>query len=159
VGWAIGQPHVFGPCARMRDYTTLHLSPLVEFIAERAVRHGDVLLAPRLEAVRANRRALDAWLEAHAEHVHGRAPGGGVCAFPKVMGMRDTTALCEAAAREGVLLVPGACFGYANHVRLGFGAAPAAFREGLARLSRVLANAGPAFDSPTDGSGVMRRRR
>jgi len=159
VGWAIGQPGVWSPCIRMRDYTTLHLSPLVEFVAERAIRHADVLLAPRLDAVRANRRGLEEWLNARQGSVQCSRPGGGVCAFPRFVDVRDTTSLCEAAARQGVLLVPGACFGHPSHVRLGFGAAPDTFRAGLARLSHVLASDGAPIASPTISSVAMRRGR
>lgn len=138
VGWALAQPDVWDACMRMRDYTTLHLSPLIELVAERAVRRAEDLLVVRLAQARANRALLIDWIAQHADHLRGDVPADGVCAFPELTRMIDTRAFCEAAARRGVLLVPGDCFGFPRHVRLGFGAATADMREGLARLSPLL---------------------
>ena len=39
-------PDVLEGCVRLRDYTTLALSPLVELFALAAVRHADQLVRP-----------------------------------------------------------------------------------------------------------------
>lgn len=43
LGWCLAPPEVLERFIRIRDYLTLHLSPLVEMIAERAIRGGDLL--------------------------------------------------------------------------------------------------------------------
>ncbi len=142
VGWCFAAPEVLEKMVRVRDYVTLHLSPLVEMIAERAVDRADLLLAERLPLARANRAVLAEWMEEHADFVEWVPPAGGVTAFPRLTSVPDVEAFCHRLAREHrVLLVPGNCFGSPGHVRLGFGRSTEALREGLARLSLLLHSA------------------
>ncbi len=47
-------------------------------------------------------------------------PAGGTTAFPWFTDGRDSRRLCEVAAGQGALVVPGDCFGRPDHVRIGF---------------------------------------
>lgn len=147
VGWCFAAPEILEEMIRVRDYVTLHLSPLVEMIAERAVDRADLLLAERLGLARRNREMVGDWMEDHGELVEWAPPMGGVTAFPRLTAIPDVEAFCHRLAREErVLLVPGNCFGHAAHVRLGFGRSTGALEEGLSRLSRLLqAAAAPAL--------------
>jgi aspartate/methionine/tyrosine aminotransferase len=142
LGWCLAAPEVLARCVRLRDYLTLHLSPLVELLAQRAIERGDLLLEPRRAQAQENRAALGRWVEEHREHVEWVRPSGGVCAFPRLAGVSDVTAFCRRLAEEErVLLVPGSCFGFPRHVRLGFGGSRRSLEEGLRRLARALAGA------------------
>jgi capreomycidine synthase len=147
VGWCFAAPEILERMVRVRDYVTLHLSPLVEMIAERAVERADRLLEERIGLARHNRGVLAGWMEEHADLVSWAPPAGGVTAFPRLDAVGDVEAFCHRLAREQrVLLVPGSCFGHPQHVRLGFGRTTAALEEGLDRLSRQLrAAAAPAL--------------
>ena len=147
VGWCLAHPDVFAPMMRVRDYVTLHLSPLVERIAERAVRGADALLAPRLELARHNREVLARWVAEQGELVEWTRPAGGVTAFPRLPLVPDVEAFCHALARRHrVLLVPGSAFGQPQHVRLGFGRSTAELEEALSRMASLLAEtAAPAL--------------
>lgn len=139
VGWCLAPPAVLARCARLRDYINLHLSPLVELVARRAVERADALRDARLAQARRNLELLSAWAAARAERVEFTRPRGGVCCFPRLRGVADVEAFCHRLARaERVLLVPGRCFNEPQHVRLGFGGATAALEEGLRRLSSQL---------------------
>jgi len=139
VGWCLAPPEVLERCALLRDHINLHLSPLVELVARRAVEHADVLCGIRLRQARANLAFLSEWAARSAELVEFTPPRGGVCAFPRLRGMADTEAFCHQLARaRRVLLVPGRCFNAPGHVRLGFGGRAAALEEGLRRLSAQL---------------------
>jgi Aspartate/tyrosine/aromatic aminotransferase len=138
VGWCIAAPDILERFVSLRDYITLHLSPLIELIAERAVRNAHVLLRFRMEQARANLNSLGAWVERHREFVDWAPPRGGVCAFLRMPG-GDVEAFCHRFAREyRVLLVPGTCFDSPGFVRLGFGGPGPKFEEGLSRLSDLL---------------------
>jgi capreomycidine synthase len=138
VGWCIAAPELLVRLARIRDYTTLHLSPLVERIAERAIDGADVLVGMRREQARANRRLVADWIEEQVGAVEWVPPKGGVSCFIRFPGV-DVDDLCLRLAREQrVLLVPGSCFGEPEFARLGFGGSPENLRQGLARLSRLL---------------------
>jgi capreomycidine synthase len=136
VGWCLAAPDVLERLILLRDYTTLHLSPLVEYVATRAIENGDLLLKPRLAQARHNLQLLLQWVDSHSEFVSMARPQGGVCVFMKLHNVDDVEDFCRELAHEySVLLVPGTSFGDANHVRLGFGCATAELTEGLSRLS------------------------
>jgi capreomycidine synthase len=139
VGWCLAAPDVLEELVRLRDYITLHLSPLVELIGTRAVEHADVLLGIRLRQARTNLDTFAGWAAEHRGVVEWVRPRGGVCVFMRLNGVPDVEEFCrQLAARHSVLLVPGSGFGEPGHVRLGFGGDVAEFNEGLARLSSQL---------------------
>src|SRR5262245_13656123 len=61
VGWALASPDILARCIELRDYITLHLSPLVELIAQRAIEQSDRLLNLRLPQIHANLATLTEW--------------------------------------------------------------------------------------------------
>lgn len=139
VGWCLAPPEVLERCALLRDYINLHLSPLVELVARRAIEHADKLCGIRLRQARKNLALLSGWAAEHAEFVEFTPPRGGVCAFPRLRAVADAEAFCHQLARtRRVLLVPGHCFGEPRHVRLGFGGETAALEEGLRRFGSQL---------------------
>jgi capreomycidine synthase len=145
VGWCVADPGLLERFVRLRDHLTLSLSPLVELVAEHAVRGADALLAPRLQQARTNRDRLLRWLDAHRWAVECPIPAGGVTAFPRLRTVRDDVAFADRLQRRwGTLVVPGSCFHRPGHLRLGFGGAADQFAEGLDRLTEALeTSAGP----------------
>jgi aspartate/methionine/tyrosine aminotransferase len=61
---------------------------------------------------------------------------GGTTGFPWLTFASDSRAFAEALVTEGVLVVPGDCFGMPRHFRVGFGADPD-FPTALRILERV----------------------
>ena len=139
VGWCLAPPEVLASCVHLRDYLTLHLSPLVELIAQRAIEKADVLLSVRRTQIKRNLAIVTQWVEENSESVEWVPPRGGVCTFLRLRHIDNVEAFCHRLVREHkVLLVPGNCFNRPQHVRLGFGSATAELREGLSRLSEAL---------------------
>jgi|ERR1041384_2565048 capreomycidine synthase len=139
VGWCLAAPELIEQFVHLRNYTTLYLSPLVEVIATRAVEKADDILRIRLPQARANLETLDRWIGEHAELIEWVRPRGGVTAFPRLRYVLNVETFCRRLTEErGVLLVPGNCFSYEDHVRLGFGGPTAEFQEALNRLSDML---------------------
>src|SRR5205823_3902939 len=63
VGWCIAAPAILDRFVRLRDYTTLHLSPLVEFVAQKAMENAELLVGLRLEQARGSLEILARWME------------------------------------------------------------------------------------------------
>lgn len=142
VGWCLAAPGVLQRMVRVRDYLTLHLSPLVELLAAAVLDHADRVLAEKRALAVRNRDVVGAWIAAHEGAVSWTPPAGGVCGFPRFHEVPDVEAFCHRlAVRQRVLLVPGTCFGVAGHARLGFGSAAETLETGLARLSAALRGA------------------
>lgn len=137
VGWCIAPPSILEMCAHLRDYISLHLSPLIEALAERVIRHADVVIQNRLKLATENLAICQAWADEQPEQVEWFVPQGGVCAFPRLRGVEDVDAMCRhLAANERVLTVPGSCFGRPQHIRLGFGGQRDQLQSGLSALTR-----------------------
>jgi capreomycidine synthase len=139
-GWCISPDDILRDCVRVRDYVTLHLSPLVELVARRSLENLDALLQPRLDQARHNREILRDWAEAHGDDVSLALPAGGVASFPRLDCVDDVDAFAFKLMDEhGVLVIPGSCFDRPRHVRLGFGGPTGELVEGLERFDRALA--------------------
>ena len=138
-GWCLAPPDVLAECVRIRDYTTLHLSPLVELLALGVLEHADVFLEPRLKQARLNRSILAEWAYSVSDRVSLTLPAGGVAGFPRLAGFADTEDFCQQLfLQHGVLVIPGGCFGYPQHIRLGFGGPTDNLICGLDRLTTAL---------------------
>jgi aspartate/methionine/tyrosine aminotransferase len=127
----------------LRSYFTVSGSPITEAIAVHALAHRQAILS-RLESVtRANLALLENFMNTHAGTLGWVRPCGGTVAFPWCLDVRDARPMCEALAREGVLVAPGDCFDAREHFRLGFGAQTIGFQEALDILSRIVALIAP----------------
>nr|WSY57442.1 capreomycidine synthase [Streptomyces sp. NBC_00886] len=141
-GWCVAPPELLADCVRIRDYTTLHVSPLVELLALGVLENAEAFIRPRLDQARINRATLIDWAAAHPELVTLAAPAGGVTAFPRLTGPADVDEFCdELFQKRGVLVIPGSCFGHPRHIRVGFGGRPELLQEGLDRLTLALTEA------------------
>ncbi len=139
VGWCAAPREVLNRCIRLRDYVTLNLSPLIEFLACRAIQNRQQFLVPRLHQARYNLTYLTAWVEQHADECEWVRPKGGVSAFLRLRRLEDTQNFCQTlATQHGVFVLPGACFGSPQDIRIGFGGDAADLQRGLGRLSCML---------------------
>jgi capreomycidine synthase len=143
VGWCLAASDVLARLVQLRDYITLHLSPLVEFIAQRAIEKAGLLLDIRRRQAQVNLNILEEWARLR-EDVEWSSPMGGVCAFLRLHGISNTETFCHNLAQiDKVLLVPGTCFNHPQHVRLGFGGRTSDLEEGLVRLGKRLSISTP----------------
>lgn len=160
VGWCVAAPEVLERFAHLRDYTILHLSPLVETVARHVIENASSLLEHHRRTAAANRELLATWIAAQEGRVEWSPPRGGVSAFPHLARVADVDALCRRLIEHHrVLLVPGSCFGHPRHVRLGFGGSPRALALGLDRLAAALEEADPAASSSDRSEPDTQRTR
>ncbi len=139
VGWCLASPEILADMTCIRDYLTLHLSPLVELVAEHVIRNAERVVANRLELAQTNLKIVADWFEENCGAIEGTLPQGGVCVFPRLPGVADVLSFCRHLAEQHkVLLVPGTCFNHSSHVRLGFGRPTDEMKKGLCRLSILL---------------------
>jgi aspartate/methionine/tyrosine aminotransferase len=127
----------------LRSYFTVSGSPLTECVAVHALAHRDEILARLEDIARANLARLDEFMNAHRNTIRWVRPAGGTVAFPWRLDGRAARPMCEALAREGVLVAPGDCFEAPAHFRVGFGAQVSGFQEALDIVARV-----PALTEP-----------
>lgn len=122
----------------LRSYFTVSGSPITEAIAVHALAHRHAILARLKDVTRTNLSRLDEFMNTQRGTLGWVPPSGGTVAFPWRLDGRDARPMCEALAREGVLVAPGDCFEAAAHFRLGFGAQAAGFQQALDIAARIV---------------------
>jgi aspartate/methionine/tyrosine aminotransferase len=142
MGWIIDRdPERRKRIIDARSYFTISGSPVLEAIATHALRQSCTIL-DRLSAVAtANMAALERFMEEQRDTLSWVEPEGGTVSFPWFRDGRDSRPFATALARQGVLVVPGDCFGMPEHMRVGFGAQAEGFEQALAIFGRTLRGA------------------
>jgi aspartate/methionine/tyrosine aminotransferase len=140
IGWLIdADPHRRKAFIEAREHFSISGSPLLECFAALALREHARLLERLFAGARANLAALEQFIESFRTRLRWIKPLGGTLAFPWLADGSDSTSLCEAWAKAGVLTAPGSAYGMPAHVRIGYAlAAPGDFKEALAIMAEVL---------------------
>jgi aspartate/methionine/tyrosine aminotransferase len=140
IGWIIDRdPHRRERLTRARGYFTVSGSPVTEALAEIALASSEAILTRAGEITGANRAALGRFIAEHVGTLAWIEPAGGTTAFPWFTDGRDARPFAEELAKQGVLVVPGDCFGARDHFRVGLGAQSADFAAALPVIARQLA--------------------
>jgi aspartate/methionine/tyrosine aminotransferase len=99
------------------------------------VRNRTKIFDRAREVAASNLNILDRFFDEHRQILSWVRPEGGMTGFPWLVSGENARAFCEAAAAKGVLLVPGDCFGFPSHFRLGFGACADGYQQAVEILS------------------------
>lgn len=137
VGWIIdANPIRREHLIETRDHFSLSSSPLMEAFAALALREHPRLLTKLASGARANLSALERFIHSFRPRLDWVKPAGGTLAFPWLGDGSDSTAICTAWAKAGVLTAPGSTYGMPAHIRVGFGCAdPRDFNEALSLMA------------------------
>jgi len=146
IGWLASHDRdLLARVAAFKDYTTICPSAPSEILSIVGLRAKEAVLARSRAIVAGNMARLDTFFADHADAFTWVRPRAGSIGFPRLT-IPGTTADDFAAAlveAEGVLLLPGSCFGHArNHVRVGFGRTD--LPQALERLTAYLGRGGSA---------------
>lgn len=139
IGWlGLADAELAAAVAAAKDGTTVSSCTLSEHLAALALEHSARLLARVTAPARANLALLCGFLAARGDDERWTAPADGLVAFPAVSSPDGMHALIACLRRVGVGLVPGSLFGEPDRLRLGLGAPPDQFSEGLRLMDRAL---------------------
>jgi aspartate/methionine/tyrosine aminotransferase len=139
LGWIAGPPEVIRAVAVHRDYTTISVGMLDDYLAAVALEHRAELMTRNRGIVRRNLATLDAWLarELLLSYVRPQSGTTALLKYELPMTSRDLcVALVESA---GVLLSPGSTFDMEGYVRIGYANATDVLVAWLEKLSSSLA--------------------
>ena len=145
IGWIIdADPMRREHFIEARDHFSISSPPLMEAFAALALREHGRFLDKLSARARANLNSLEQFIRSFPSRLDWVRPAGGTLAFPWLLDQSDSTSLCEAWAKAGVLIAPGSCYGMPAHFRVGYGLTdPADFNKALALMADVLMQ--PAF--------------
>jgi len=121
-----------------RDYMSISNSVLVERIAAEAMKNVERIYERSLQILRRNLSSLRQLIESR-DYLHWVPPRAGSVAFPGYdLDIGSEELALRLLKEKGTFLVPGSCFGIERHLRIGFGARPEVFEEGVKRLGEFL---------------------
>jgi aspartate/methionine/tyrosine aminotransferase len=107
-----------------RMHFTITSTSFGESLGALALRHRETIVGRARARVAANVAAFEQSVKS-LQGLLGWVPlRGGTTAFPWLAFASDTQPFAEVLAAQGVLVVPGDCFGMPRHFRVGFGADP-----------------------------------
>ncbi len=139
LGWMIEpDPGRRAQYVNAREHVTISNSPVVEMLALIAVQNRQTLWGRTRSVAAANLKLIDGLLAEHAAVVSWVRPQGGMTGFPWLLSTENARPFCEAAIRQGLLLVPGDCFAMPEHFRIGFGVSSSWYPRAIERLSGLL---------------------
>lgn len=133
LGWIAAPEEFVMSSWQWKDYTTITNSPLSDYLAQKALQHIDKVMERNLKIAKENLAYITAWFTARADEYEFIAPNGGVLCFPKIKRLQGSSEpFCMSLLEKtGVFIVPGDCFGYPGHIRLGFGGDLETLKVGL----------------------------
>lgn len=122
-----------------REHFSLSNSPLMEAFATLALREHPRLLTRLGAGARENLSSLEGFMQSFRSRLNWVRPAGGTLTFPWLEDGSDSTPLCTAWAKAGVLTAPGSAYGTPSHIRIGFGfAEPRDFKAALAVMADAM---------------------
>lgn len=123
-----------------REYISVSNTPMGEFLGEIAIRHHDQVLARTRKVTTANLALLGKVVAEHAGALDWVRPAGGMTAWVRLANGANGRKFCEAALKRGLLIAPGDCWGFPDHLRIGFGVGDAqTYSRAMNRLSDFVA--------------------
>lgn len=140
LGWMVVPPALLDPLGVLIEYNTSCAPDFVQAGAKAALEHGEPVVAELKAELTAARDQVLAGLR-ELPGVEAPEPDGGLYAFFRVEGCRDSVAFCKAlVAQAGLGLAPGAAFGPDGEgwLRWCFAARPEKNAAGLSRLAAHL---------------------
>lgn len=139
IGWIAAPADLVAKCWAMRDYVSLSPGKLNDALAVMALKQREKINVRTQRILEANLETADRWFAKHAELASWNRPRGGLLSLLRYNVDMPSLALANHLAEEfGVMLAPGAAFGFEGHLRIGIGQEPAIFAEGLERTARCL---------------------
>ncbi len=120
-----------------RRFFTVSSASISERLGALALRQHEAIYSRARRIAGENLNRLDAFFANRRGLFDYTRPSGGMTAFPRMADGSDARPFCVHALQNGILIVPGDCFGMAQHFRIGFAASGDRFGAAIDRLEEV----------------------
>jgi aspartate/methionine/tyrosine aminotransferase len=140
LGWLAAPHEVIEQVIIHRDYNTISVGMVDDYLSAIALEHADAILARSQEITRGNLEILADWV-GNQPLISWVKPRSGTTAFLKFDLPMSSRAFCETLLREtGVLFTPGEAFDMDRYVRVGYANGPKVLRAGLEKVGSFLSS-------------------
>jgi len=139
LGWiASNDSDIINDLLLKRDYNTISISMLDDYVATLALKNYQAILDRNYEICRLNLLKIEVFIKKYPEIFSWVKPNGGSTCFIK-MNSINTQEFCETMAEKyETLIVPGEVFNRPGFIRVGFGNSPQDIESGLQQIERWL---------------------
>lgn len=138
LGWIIGPREVLTAAELHRDYNTISVGVIDDFLASLALENAARLLERSRGRVRRNLAILDEWLAQEPGLRYVRPRGGTTALLDYGLPLPSREFCVRLLEQTGVLFTPGSALEAEGTVRIGYANAEGVLREGLAAVSTFL---------------------
>ncbi len=137
-GWIAGPADLIADINKHRDYHVISIGKIDDLLAYIALENREAILKRNRKICLENLASVEKWIESEPRFSFIK-PNSSTTCFIKFDLDMDSITLCTRLQKEaGTLLVPGRCFGYDDHFRLGFGNHKSMIEGGLFSISEWL---------------------
>ncbi|MGB6119162.1 MAG: aminotransferase [Mesorhizobium sp.] len=138
LGWVVAPKEIIHAVSVHRDYNTISVGMIDDYLAALALENRDKVLARGRGIVRGNLAMLSEWVEAEPR-ISWVKPRSGTTAALRYDFDLPSEALCiRLLEQTGVMLTPGSALDMEGYLRIGYANSPEILREGLARMTPFL---------------------
>jgi aspartate/methionine/tyrosine aminotransferase len=139
LGWLAAPQEVFDAVMIHRDYNTISVSMVDDYLAALAMENHEKILARSRKITRGNLKTLAEWVE-QEPMISWVQPRSGTTALLKYELNMSSREFCTSLLQEtGVLFTPGSAFDMEGYVRIGYANGPDVLAAGLDKVSAFLA--------------------
>ncbi len=144
LGWIVAPSEVLKAAEIHRDYNTISVGMLDDYLAAIALEHSNQILARSRSVVRTNLAAVERWVntESAVSYVRPRAGTTALLKYAAPVSSRDFCV--RLLDSTGVLFTPGRALDMEGYVRLGYANNLRAIETGLELVSGFLRTLGAA---------------
>jgi hypothetical protein len=136
-GWILAEPELAKKIRRLDDIFAASAPNMMERLSVVAINQLPKIADRAKAMLEENRKALNNFYEGR-DDIDVVGTEFGTTSFPRLRDV-DVDRLCDALIQKyETAVVPGRFFESPNHIRIGLCCQPENFREGIARLGRVL---------------------
>ncbi len=138
LGWFAANPELVEQCWSWKDYTSISISPLNDYLACLALENREEIMHKNIALAQMNLEALMQWFEEQKKHIEYVLPKAGLLTFPRFRDLPiSTEQFCLGLfEKEKVLLMPGECFDHPGYLRIGYGNDHEVFTRGLDMVAK-----------------------
>lgn len=138
LGWVVANKKIIEVINHQREYNTISVSILDDYIATLAIENKDKIISRNLKMINEGRKTLLSWAKSEPK-IHLIPPQGGTTAFIRYDLAMSSVDLCENLQLDtGVMILPGQTLEYDKYLRIGFGNNPEKLKKALTIFSQWL---------------------
>ena len=138
LGWVAANEEFIRECFKHRDYNIISCGMIDDALALIALKKREQILKRNIDIILENKKILIDWVK-RTEGLSFVIPNAGTTALIKYDFDMGSEELCRRMFEyNGAFVVPGSCFEFENHFRVGYAPKKEVLEEGLNAVSEFL---------------------